>query len=156
MRAREQVIYPLANKRMNMKQSKSDKKSLLAAALIIIGRIGLFVAIPLILFALVFGYPIEPLRVGLGIITAYLLLLVAGYLIEAYLWIIDILVQSIAIGFLILGATIIRLYFASSPHSVSPDKVVVLMVSIVVFILSVFWLQRKKRTRRMTKNCKAG
>lgn len=139
-----------------MKQSKSDKKSLLAAALIIIGRIGLFVAIPLILFALVFGYPIEPLRVGLGIITAYLLLLVAGYLIEAYLWIIDILFQSIAIGFLILGATIIRLYFASSPHSVSPDKVVVLLVSIVIFILSVFWLQRKKRTRRMSKNCKAG
>lgn len=105
-----------------MKQSKSDKKSLLAAALIIIGRIGLFVAIPLILFALVFGYPIEPLRVGLGIITAYLLLLVAGYHIEAYLWIIDILFQSIAIGFLILGATIIRLYFASSPHSVPRIK----------------------------------
>jgi hypothetical protein len=134
------------------KRLRSEKKTFLAGALIIMGRISLSVSFCLILSALALSYPIQSADLAIGISIIVLLLLVAGHLLGDYLWIINVFIQSIAFAFLVLGAVIIRLYIDRNPHSISSYEISVVTACIAGFVLSVYWLRRKKHARKSARH----
>jgi hypothetical protein len=129
-------------------QSKSEKKKFLASILIIIGRLCLIASVSLLLFAVAIGYQIQPLRIATGILGAIFVLLIAGNLVESYSWIVPIIVQSFAFGFLVLGVLMVRLYFSRDPHVTASHEQLALAVSLAGFISSVLWLRNKRRVKK--------
>ncbi len=123
----------------------SDRPLFAASALIILGRLGLAIAICYGLLSSVFQYPLEPIRLLLGFSISAAFLLAAARILRAYLWLADIVVQCIAFGALVLGAVVVRLYFGRTPHFVTLYEVSTLGMCLLGFGLGVFWLRSRRR-----------
>jgi hypothetical protein len=123
----------------------SDRPLFAASILIILGRLGLAIAICYGLLSIAFQYPLKPIRVSVALSLSLGFLLAAACLLRAYVWLVDIVVQCIALGALLLGVVVVRLYFHRTPHFVTSYEISALGMCLLGFGLSVLWLRRRRR-----------
>jgi len=122
----------------------SDKKLFLISALVIIGRTILVVVASYLPFVVFFDYsmPVERLAIAFAISAA--ILLCAARLSNGYLWLLDVLVQCMAVATVVLVAAIVRVCVGRTPYSVTSSEAITVVVSLLGFGLSVSWLRRKR------------
>jgi hypothetical protein len=130
---------------MDMRSRRIENRLFWASALIIVGRLGLFIPVCLSIFALVLGYPIKTEVLALTVPISIVFLLIAGHLIEAYLWLVSIIVQSIALGFLLVDVHILRFYIVRDPYFLLPQEFLLFASCAAGFSVCFFWLLRKRR-----------